>query len=459
MPDHRQPGPSEAALAPLDRFRPVALGIAGVWVLVELVRVALKNQGDIYNHIQFGKRFLAGTDIYAGGLNFVYPPLWAMVFSPLALVPVGVGQVLLFIVGFAAMAMLFSTVARLASRDLPLGPRGAFWSIVVAVLLASAFISRDMQDCFVNTIIIALVWLGIRFWSQRREAAGGFCLGLSIALKCSPLLTLFFFAWKRQWRMVGWTVLATLLFTLAPALRMGWGGPDGFERHIRSWAGEVQRGMLEKDPSRGVLGEESTINLALKPAIARYLMHLPYGHLGRPESPEQSGQPDLPPNPLYIDFLRLDPPTAGLIVKGVMLALLAWTFWRFRGPADDRGSASLMAEFAAVGLLTLLYSPITWKQHCVAVIPALVVIVRAGWVRGLPRGVTACVAAYLLLCIVVGRHSLGKSAGLLLDSYHIKTFGLLCLFAATVCVSRREATKNDAAPEGEPASASERAAG
>ena len=50
--------------------------------------------------------------------------------------------------------------------------------------------------------------------------------------------------------------------------------------------------------------------------------------------------------------------------------LLAYIAWRFRRPASERHDDTILWEGAVVSLLILLYSPLTWRQHCVAVLPA-----------------------------------------------------------------------------------------
>ena len=45
-------------------------------------------------------------------------------------------------------------------------------------------------------------------------------------------------------------------------------------------------------------------------------------------------------------------------------------------------------EGAVISLLILLYSPVTWKQHCVGVLPALYLVCRAA-LAGVPRASTS----------------------------------------------------------------------
>jgi len=76
----------------------------------------------------------------------------------------------------------------------------------------------------------------------------------------------------------------------------------------------------------------------------------------------------------------------------------------------------------------ILYSPISWGQHCVAAIPAVYLIVRSFisrqpqpcwliWLFGL--------AAFIL--IIVNRSIIGRDPSVLLESYHLVTWSLIIL--------------------------------
>ena len=206
----------------------------------------------------------------------------------------------------------------------------------------------------------------------------------------------------------------------------------------------------QPDPSRGALAydapgkpgqvvyDESLMNLSLKPALARYLMHLPAGHLGRPDSR------------WYFDFLDLSPRTAGLAVKIVTALLLLGAAWLFRTPIARHSDPALLWELAAVSILMLLISPITWKQHCVALLPPAYLIGRTllhkkgtSLISPPPAPIqkttsiflgldAALLAAYILLAILLQRGVIGRSATDLMDSYHLRTAALLLLLVLTL---------------------------
>ena len=80
--------------------------------------------------------------------------------------------------------------------------------------------------------------------------------------------------------------------------------------------------------------------------------------------------------------------------------------------------------------MTLLYSPITWGQHCVAVIPALYLITRTAiFERSMPSWMVQILFAYTGLVLVLNRALVGKNISRLMDSYHLTTWCLLGILA------------------------------
>jgi hypothetical protein len=298
-----------------------------------------------------------------------------------------------------------------------------------------------MPECGVNLALVALSWLAVLCWTQGRQWTGGLLLGLAMSLKCTPALFWAWFLWKRQWKMAAATVACAAAFTLSPVLVMG---PSAYADAMTEWVGNAGRGLSNVNPAYGVLGDEPLQNMALRPALARYLMHLPPGHRSRVD------------HPLYADFLDLPPRAAGFAVKLTLAALVVAVAWAFRAPVRDRRGSAVLWECAAVSVLILLLSPITWGQHCVGVLPACYLFVRSAWSSrnadaeqsgpALPRWAFAAVGGYVLCVLVLDRTLLGREWTYLLDSYRIAT-GCLVAWVAVACAGRRACAESAAVAE------------
>jgi len=406
-------------------FRRLAIGLAAAVFVVQWVRAGVKlEDGDFFLHWKFATRFVHQQLMYADGLHVPYPPFWGMAWSPIAAFSVGAAKVLAYPLSLAALALLWFVLDRLTRRQLPLDRTKVFWVGAAALALSSRFVIRELPECGPNLLLLALSWLAVWLWVERREVLGGTCLGLAIAMKCTPGLFLAYFAWKRQWKMAASTATAALAFTLAPVL---WQGPADYRQHMEIWLTQLAQSAAQSDPSRGVLGEEELKNLSLRPAVARFLMRLPAGHLSRVD------------HPAYLEFLDLSPAAADRAVKLALLALVVFSTWTFRRPVEARDDLTIVWECAAVSVLILLFSPITWAQHCVAFLPAFYLLARAAFVRGRSqRWIEAAVAAFVVVNLLLNRGLLVRDLAMLLASYHLQTFSFLGILAVLFACRARE---------------------
>ena len=143
---------------------------------------------------------------------------------------------------------------------------------------------------------------------------------------------------------------------------------------------------------------------------------------------------------LRAEWLDLPPPVAGVLIKAGMLLLLASVAWRFRRPAPEREEDVILWEAAVVSLMTLLYSPLTWRQHCVAVLPAFYLICRTHRAKGgFPRWMRAALGVYVFFVLLLDRGVVGRDVTLILDSFGATTWSLLLLLAVTLGYHAREA--------------------
>ena len=401
------------------RWKTVVITLGLIAFAVQWVRVGSKEVGDFKLHWEFGRRLVAGEYLYGEfGTDLPYLPFWALAHAPLTILPTRAAQVVLVPLFLLAFWGLTRTLGQLSNRHWPIDKDRAFWLMALATLMASRFLIRDVLECGVNLLLVTLAWLSFYLWTKKRDVLGGSCLGLAVALKMTPALFIVWFAWKRQWKIVASSLTVTAALMLSPMLIMGW---DSFSLVHQVWFQNASRGLANTDPSQGVLGEEPLQNMALRPALGRYLMTLPPGHDARID------------HPAYVDFLSLPPGQAAWVIKLTLLALAGGVFWQFRRSASDRNDPRLLWEAAAISVMILLYSPLTWGQHCVGVLPILYLLLRGQLAnRSLPKVSGILVAAYVFTVLVLNRTVIGKTGTYLLDSYHLPTYCLLGLLVTAL---------------------------
>jgi alpha-1,2-mannosyltransferase len=407
------------------RWRWIAIGTAVVVAAAQWIRIAVNPVGDFRNHWVWGGRFVDGEFLYAGGANIPYLPFWAVPYAPLSFLPVAVAQALVYPLALLAAAIVVAILQTMVTDDLPLDQRRIFWLVVVAFGLSSRYLLRDLSEAGPNTLLMAITWGAIWAWWSGRAGLGGLLLGGAIALKLTAAIFLVYFALRREFRFVLAATVAAAAFTLAPVL---WQGPELYGRHVAAWSTAMWSAATSSDPRVGVLGLETVGNLSLRPALARYLMHIP-------EGVNDQGRFVHPWN---VDLLTLTPEVASPLVAVAILALVAGVAWSLRRGAD-RLRMVVAWDCAAIAILALLLSPITWRQHCVAILPACYLIARA-WLAEASVPVIATVATGTLVgvSLLLGRGVMGDTISSLAHAYYLHTVALLLLLAGVIaCRNRR----------------------
>lgn len=410
------------AQACLSRIIPIAFGIV---LLAWLYRAAFLPKapgGDFHNHREWGGRLLDGTFLYADGANTPYPPFWAVPHAPFALLSEPLAFALYRGLGLVALTVLI----RLLTRDVPSVARQML-VVFLVLLTARSFILRDLDDGGPNLIVLALAWSGMVLGLRGRAALGSACLGIAIALKCTPAIFLVYLVVKRRFRLALGTLGMALLFSLLPVL---WQGPHGYLEHLQQWTAHLQMGW-RAPPGWGALGPEELKNCAGRAALARQLVELPSGHPGRLD------------HPWRVQLLRLPSAYAGLVISGALMLLGLGVFWRLRSLHGDESIG-----WAAVALLMPLLSPIAWSQHCVAVIPALVFLFGEVLHRPRPRRCLGLAVIAGIYVLGMNRRLIGIDGAGVIASYGVLTVSLVMLLEMCLRLASRNLASEPPATRG-----------
>jgi alpha-1,2-mannosyltransferase len=196
-------------------------GVAALVVAAQAVVFALWPDAhalliDLQVYRAGGEHVVAGVPLYRGGvlldLPFVYPPFAAVLFAPLALLPLGLLKALWT---GAGIALLGYVVHRCAPR--------AGWPVVALLAVLATALDPVRTTLYlgqINIVLLALVagdLLG-RPGSRLR----GVGVGLAAAVKLTPLLFVVYLVATRRWRaaataLVTFVAAAGLGFLFAPA--------------------------------------------------------------------------------------------------------------------------------------------------------------------------------------------------------------------------------------------------
>lgn len=324
--DHRH---TARALAPRRdapwSARDPAVVLLAVTVLAVVGYQAVRSWGmrllDVEVYKQGAQLWLDGHALYSPAdlpidLPFLYPPLAAVLFSPLTSLGPGAAGTWVTVLSFSALV----AVAVLVARRLPtrLGP----WPIVAAAFVALAMQLEPVQHTFgfgqINLILMALVaadcLVDVRWWPR------GVLVGVAAAIKLTPLVFLLYFVLHRDVRAA---VVAVASFTTCMALGFLAAPRDSvayWTRFVFHTADRVGSDYVGNQSLYGVLARANVNDLGV---IVMWAI------LG-----------------------------VGVVAVGGMAI-----WWMLR-----RGQK--LAAVATCGVVGLLVSPVSWSHHWVWVLPA-----------------------------------------------------------------------------------------
>ncbi|MDH4300553.1 MAG: glycosyltransferase 87 family protein [Nitrospira sp.] len=370
---------------------------------------------DIDIHREIGRRFLSGEYLYANDYCYMYLPTTGIYFAPLLILDRNPSLALRYAVAIGCLVITIILFHRMVCSSANLKGWGGLLLGVGAGALTLQFILNDLDDGGPHLMLLGILTGGIYSIWVGRERLGAALVGLGIVLKITPALFVLLFLWKRQWRVAAYTVLATLIWIVLPVLYMG---PTSWWEHHAEWTNNAMLSVLDRQAEGRQENELQKANLSLRHTMLRYLVTYPPTHRLRQVDPGYKPVMDLPS------------PAANAIVAIAGLSLLG-LFARssrrvFQGPGDSTWGR----DCAGTLILTLLFSPITWDQHLVWMVPAaLVVVAAAVRMSGRLTGAGYTVlAAYIVLTMVLNYEVVGSAKWEALKSYHHLGIAMLILF-------------------------------
>ena len=306
---------------------PVVYGVLGLELVVVIVFAATYNALDFRIYMWGGHAVLHDSHLYqdlAYGHWFTYSPFAAIVYVPVAALPLAVARVLWDLASMAALAYSCVIIGKLAGYR----PSRIMVAGVVAAAVALDPVWETLFLGQVNLILLALIltdiWLVSRGSSRLAVGAG---VGIAAAIKLTPAIFIVFFL------LAGRTKAA---FVAAGAFIVC--GLTGFL--VAPHASTLYWEHLSHDTGRvgaPYISNQSPYGTAIRIAEGQ-------GHIG----------------------------TWWIIIPLAFAAigLTAATILARRG--DWLGAT------AVTGTTGLLVSPISWAHHWVWILPALVLLVRSG---------------------------------------------------------------------------------
>jgi alpha-1,2-mannosyltransferase len=343
------PGRLEAVLRPRVAAAVALVALAGHAVVLAIWPAAHTLLIDLQVYRAGGQHVLDGQPLYAGGvlldLPFVYPPVAAVLFAPLALLPLPVLKV-----AWTALELaLLAVVARRSARAAGVPPTAAAVVILVSVATWLDPVRTTLYLGQINIVLLAVVLLDLLGRPDSRWRGVG--LGLAAAVKLTPLLFVAYLLLRRRF-LAAATAVAT--FVAAGALGFALAPADSVQYWLRGTFAAADR----------IAAVDGAANHTVNGLTTRLLGPGPAATV------------------LYLAG------AAVLVVAVLVLAVRA-----------SRGGEELLA-LSLCGLCSAAAAPFAWSHHWVWVVPLLPAL-AARWAAGSRQaGVALAVTLVATLAVI-----------------------------------------------------------
>jgi hypothetical protein len=376
-----------------------------------LIRTGVRDRGVIADHLEFGRRLLQGLDLYAPHLDPYplhppYPPTFGLLTAPFSLLPERLARFAWGLLQLGALYAIGRSLRSLLTHLAPALKPHLNLLLLTTALLTSRYILRDTHGGGGNLINLALCLLAYTSASTSPRTSG-LLLGISLATKPTYILLLPLFWLFGFRRAVGWAMSTTLALGLVSLCLL--------RLDLHPWATWIQGTLayasmpdLFATPDLG-FPPFTWMNQCLRCMVARYLGTVP---------------PDLAQEvPGFFSGLGWPPSTTAWIARLLNLGLLLTTFAAaFRSRLPSHRPLLLAATITH----SLLLSPISWKAHLVALIPAFFLLLLYGAQKH--RWIFLLATLYILTCSL-GEEILGKDTKNLQQSLYVFTVWNIILWA------------------------------
>lgn len=217
------PRPMPIVRPSVTRTRVLLVVLAVVSLVALFTTRVSRKMPDFQVYWTAGARALAAEPLYRaddGHYQFKYLPAFAVIASPVALVPLPAAKA----AWFAASALLMMALLWLSLRAMPELRRPAPVLLILTFLAMAKFYAHELVLGQVNLLFGAIAVLAIVWMRDNRDAAAGLLLALAVVVKPYAAIFLPWLATRRHRTAFATMLAALVVLLLLPAARYGWQG-------------------------------------------------------------------------------------------------------------------------------------------------------------------------------------------------------------------------------------------
>jgi hypothetical protein len=277
-------------------------------------------------------------------MHYRYPPLFLLLFVPLALLPLGWGAAVWVILKMAVLIWIVGAINRaLRLYYQPLAEN--YTTILPCILFIAPYIVEEFRYGNAQFFAFALTAAGLLYARTKPKLAAG-SLALAISIKVWPLFFVPYLAVRRDWKVVAYAMLFVLLLAFVPSLYFG---VAGNAQLLGQWFTQEFHTQLNEN-------EIWFPNQSLRGVLMRYLTIVDYSQVPDSNYP-QVNLTNLNPAAVRLLWMIL----AGAIYTGFLLL------------ARERKSGPGLVDHALAFCLLPMLQPFTQKYALAVLLwPALI---------------------------------------------------------------------------------------
>lgn len=316
--------------------------------------------GDFIHFYWAAQAMVNHQDLYTSGLHgYIYPPLVAFLFQPLAFLSERGADVAWLVANLLlnAGSVLLATHAIMRRLHFPKSRTMFFGIALFAAALSVDKIRADFALGQTDALMI-LSFALILLWFDKNPLLTGLAVGFGVCVKYLQLIYLPYFFFRRKYAAIAASLLGIAFFSLLPATTSGWN--ENLHNLHSAYAGMFS------------MAERTT---ATRPAD-----ETPATHSANIENITWDRSISL-----TSAFMRVDDTYRGhKLIAAADLALFVGSFMIltfalykkfniplfFRRPTHPANNTMLCAEWAVLLILTLILGPQTAPRHMVMLLPA-----------------------------------------------------------------------------------------
>jgi alpha-1,2-mannosyltransferase len=335
------------------KLKNISLGILLTALLFYIIR-ACTRQGDFIGYINAGHLTLNGQDIYSDYLN-TWPPFFSVFCVPLSILNDINGIVLRAIWLLATVAAMFwlmrISVRRIYRQELllPFQSRDTGkmlftnTSVLIPFILIFRYLLDNIANIQINIFLLLSTILIIDWFIKEKYLWAGVLLAFSISLKVFPIFLFLYFVFKREFKVVGWTILFLLFFNTIPILVYGYDNAIGYYIH---WWNDIA------SPFASVQHKNQSFFSMLRSLLTN-------------ESPGLD---------IYLNVINLPVEMLKKVSYGILVLGAVFPMYLFRNKLSDKIGSFALLEYTFVLTAIPILSPLAWKAYFIFLWPAFLVI-------------------------------------------------------------------------------------